>query len=624
MKCPPIACKIAVMFIFFVLPATILCGQESVSRKIFDSICNEVLKSLSNDVHASQRYLDNLMAKGEPLSDIQRARLAYLQMRIINANGTGGIFRSSGIQNPSGGMALQDSLQFYSRRYLERSMPDMAIPLLMRALDILPVNSPDADHAGIELCEAYRQKQEYKKGIELIGYMLERQAPLTDRNRAYAYNRMAALYNESCHPVRSYTDSVFKYSLLCKDLSERTGNKPDLAASQNELAYQYTRRKDYNKAMELSQQAVSNFLASGLPFYAMNALINQSNIFIHIKDYGSALRSLEEATRLAPLWENRNLYLRLYMQYANIYTATGDYRVASEFLRLCIQLQSDFFKDRINSQIVEQSARYDLFVKEQKIREEQEKNEYKRKQIILLFILTIGLAFAIIISYFYFRQSKKVLIRQKMIGAVLETETNERRRIARDLHDGLGPLLSAINHYFQAFLDAKPENRESIQARLQTVISDSIDEVSRISHNISPHVLEKHGLMTALNNLMAPLTAQGRYEVLFTSGLEERPDPKTELTVYRCITELLNNTMKHAEAKRITLDIRRSGNQLLIHYSDNGKGFDITSGNQSGMGLHNIRNRVESSGGSLLMDSSRNTGILVNITIPVLSWTRSG
>ncbi|MCX6285141.1 MAG: ATP-binding protein [Bacteroidetes bacterium] len=140
--------------------------------------------------------------------------------------------------------------------------------------------------------------------------------------------------------------------------------------------------------------------------------------------------------------------------------------------------------------------------------------------------------------------------------------------------------------------------------------------MSRISHNISPHVLEKHGLMTALNNLMAPLTANGKYEVVFNSKLEQGLSPETELTVYRCITELLNNTMKHAEASRISLDIRHSGNQLLILYADNGKGFDTVSVKKSGMGLNNIRNRVESSGGRLSMESSPDAGILVNITIP--------
>jgi two-component system NarL family sensor kinase len=447
--------------------------------------------------------------------------------------------------------------------------------------------------------------------------LLERPVPMTERNRIYAYSRLAALYNESGKPSESYTDSVFKYSLLCQELSKRIGDKPGLAASQNELSYQYNRKKDYSRALELSRQAVSNFISSGMLFYAMNALINQSKIYLGIGDYKAALRSIDHASSLAPVWENRNLYLRIYSQYAAVYTATGDYREAYEFLALSLRLQSDFFKDRMNSQIVEQSARYDLFIKEQKIREAQKKNEYSHRQIILLIILTVSLALAFVISFFYFKLSRKEAMRQKLTDAVLETEMNERRRIARDLHDGLGPLLSSINHYFQAFLDAKPESKDGIQARLQTVITEAIDEVSRISHNISPHILEKHGLVIALNNLMAPLTTNGRYEVIFTSRLEERVDPKTELTVYRCITELLNNTLKHAEATSITVDIRRAGNHLQVRYSDNGKGFDPSPGKRTGMGIPNITNRVESSGGTISMDSPPDAGILVCITIPV-------
>ncbi len=609
--------KSAAAFIALILLATSLHGQDRLSRAQFDSLCDKALGCLPADAGNALKILETLKTTGDPLSDVQLARLGYLQMKINEAAVTAKAERGNSAFAAAGPLTLGDSLQFYARHYLERSMPDMAIPLLMKALEVLPGNSGDADHARIELSEAYRQKQEYQKGIRLIEDMLGKTAPLSDRNRAYAYNRLAALYNESGNPAGIYTDSVFKYSLLCRELSERTGDKPGLAAAQNELSFQYIRKKDYGRALDLSRQAVSNFLSSGMPFQAMNALINQSNIYMRKGDYTAALGALQEATRLAPLWENRNLYLRIYRQYANVYTATGDYREASGFLALAIQLQSEFFSDRMNSQIVEQSARFDLFVKEQKIREEQKKNEFNHRQIILLIILIAALTLAFVISFSYLRLSRKGAIRQKLSGAVLETEMNERRRIARDLHDGLGPLLSAINHYYQAFLDAKPANREAIRERLQMVISEAIDEVSRISHNISPHVLEKHGLMTALNNLMAPLTAQGRYEVIFTSGLEQRLDTKTELTVYRCITELLNNTMKHAEAGRITLDISLSGNQLMVRYSDNGKGFDPARVKRTGMGLHNIRNRVESSGGTLALESSPDAGILVNITIPV-------
>jgi len=583
----------------------------------FDSLYDMAIVRLGKDRTAAMKCVETLSAATEPLSVIQRARLSYLQMKLKDTVGAGKRVPEIKTLPPPGSPGYTDSLPYYARWYLERSMPDMAIPLLMKALEILPVNSGDADHARIELCEAYRQKQEYHKGVTLIENLLERQSALTERNVAYAYNRLAALYNEWGKPAESCRDSVIKYSRLCLELSEKTGDKPSLAAAQNELSLQYLLRKEYLSALELSQRAVSNFLSCGMPFQAMNALILQSNIYLGQKQYRQALGALQEATGLAPLWENRNLYMRIYYQYASIYTTTGDYREAAGFLSLCLNLQTEFYGDRINNQIVEQSARFDLFVKEQRIKDEQKKNEYNHRQIIFLIIISITLILAFVFSLFYFRLKRQGDMKQKLIEAVVETENNERRRIARDLHDGLGPLLSAINHYFQAFLDAKPESRDAIRERLQTVISEAIDEVSRISHNISPHVLEKHGLMTALNNLMAPLTANGKYEVVFNSKLEQKLSQETELTVYRCITELLNNTMKHAEAVRISLDIRLSGNQLLIIYSDNGKGFDPASVKTSGMGLHNIRNRVESSGGTLSMESSPDAGILVSIIIPV-------
>jgi signal transduction histidine kinase len=417
-------------------------GQDQLSQREFDSLSHKAMANRNSNVATSYQCLETLNAAEKSLSDLQRARLGYLQMKVYDADSNSREHLKISAFTAPGSLSPKDSLQYYARRYLERSMPDMAIPLLMKALEILPANSEDADHATVELSEAYRQKAEYRKGIRMIMDLLAKPVTLSDRNRAYAWNRLAALYNETGSPAGSYTDSVFKYSMLCRDLAEKTGNKPDLAAAQNELSFQYTRRQDYNRALDLSHQAVSNFLAAGMHFQAMNVLINQSNIYVKKRDFRAAAGSLARATSLAPVWENRNLYMRIYLQYSTLYTAMDDCREAYGFLQLYLNLQNDFFKDRMNIQIVEQSARYDLFVKEQKIREEQKKNEYTRRQILLLAILTAVITLAFFVTYFYFRLSRKGAIRQKLVSAVLETETNERRRIARDLHDGIGPLLS--------------------------------------------------------------------------------------------------------------------------------------------------------------------------------------
>jgi signal transduction histidine kinase len=309
--------------------------------------------------------------------------------------------------------------------------------------------------------------------------------------------------------------------------------------------------------------------------------------------------------------------MRLYLQFATLSALTGNYKDAYDFMAISRDLQVDFFKDRINAQINEQSAKYDLLIKEQKINEARQKNEFHKKQLTFLIIILVILCIAFVLVFFYLKLKRKEGIKQQLIEAVVETEERERKRIARDLHDGLGPVLSAINHYFQAYLDARDNDRENIQLKLQQVISGSIDEVSRISHNISPYVLENHGLITALNNFITSFSNNDRITINFNCDFTERFDLKKELTVYRCITELLNNTMKHAEATRITLNITRRENVLYVAYSDNGNGFNTSLSKPEGMGLYNIKNRVESFGGRLVIESSHKKGIMATIDLPI-------
>jgi signal transduction histidine kinase len=196
--------------------------------------------------------------------------------------------------------------------------------------------------------------------------------------------------------------------------------------------------------------------------------------------------------------------------------------------------------------------------------------------------------------------TEKKEIQQKMLETVILTEEKERKRLAGDLHDGLGPVLSAVNLYFQAYLDAPEIQKPEIEIRLKQKIENAIADVSRISHNISPHILEKFGLITALDNFINQIRLTEK--IKFSTNFQKinRFDLKAELTIYRTITELINNTLKHAFA------------------SDNGKGFDIKQidENQKGIGLNNMKNRVNSLNGKISINSSKNTGITVEISLP--------
>lgn len=594
-------------------------GQQFEKGFEFDSIYSKGIEAVDSNPDASKKYLKKLEDHKKELSLIQQAQTNYLRLKVIYADTNAVKALNNRMFTAPDSLGHTDALIYSARKYLEKSMPDKAIPLLMEALDTLNAGSEKADYCNISLCEAYRQKQEYVKGIEMLNEILSRESPVADLNRAYAYNRLAAIYGDWGISKFNIADTIAKYSELCISLSEKINSKANMALSQNELSVQIRRKKRYDEALELSLKAVKNFDEAGMFYSEMNALINLSIIYIKTKEYDLALQAVVNATNLCNIEENRNLFMRLYLQFSEIYQATGNYKEAYEFLGLSRLLLSDFYRDRISTQINEQSAKYDLFTKEQKIREGEQKNEFHKKQLVFLVIILIILSVAFVLSFFYFRLKRKDFIKQKLIEAVIQTEEKERKRIASDLHDGLGPLLSAAKLYFQAYIDAEDaEDKADIESRLISIIDSAIDDSSRISHNISPHILEKYGLKIALENFIGEMNISKNIKCDLACEKFNRFDLKVELTIYRTIMELIQNTIKHAKASKISMKIFVSEGMLHVQYEDNGIGFSADEGMdvKQGMGLINIKNRIHSLEGIVIFDNRQSEGMKAYIKIP--------
>lgn len=220
-------------------------------------------------------------------------------------------------------------------------------------------------------------------------------------------------------------------------------------------------------------------------------------------------------------------------------------------------------------------------------------------------------------------QEKKIA-QQKTLEAVILTEERERKRLAADLHDGLGPVLSAVNLFFQAYIDAGDKaSKAPIEIRLKAAIDTAIDDVSRIAHNISPHILEQFGLVKALENFTNTLAANGSIRFAADFGDIGRFDLKRELTLYRTLTELIHNTIKHAGASLITIRCSTIDGVLTAEYGDNGRGFaggkTVEIGH--GMGLTNLQNRIQSLGGSIAVQSTPANGMSARIEIPLSDGT---
>jgi two-component system, NarL family, sensor kinase len=199
-------------------------------------------------------------------------------------------------------------------------------------------------------------------------------------------------------------------------------------------------------------------------------------------------------------------------------------------------------------------------------------------------------------------------------------EEQERIRLAKDLHDGLGGMLSGIKYSFTTMkgnLIMTPENQQAFE-RSMDMLDSSIREMRRVAHNMMPEALVRFGLDTALNDFCNDINQSGALKINYQSiGMEGVSiDQTTAITLYRIVQELINNTMKHAKATTAIVQLTKSGGQLSVTVEDDGKGFDINLlKTNKGIGWTNIQNRVEFLKGKLDIRSKDGEGTSVQIEL---------
>jgi signal transduction histidine kinase len=213
---------------------------------------------------------------------------------------------------------------------------------------------------------------------------------------------------------------------------------------------------------------------------------------------------------------------------------------------------------------------------------------------------------------------------RKLLNAVIKTEESERKRFSKDLHDSIGPLLASINLYLSALAEpVSKEKKESILKVASETLAEALISVKEISNNLSPHVLSDFGLVKAIQSFVNKLKHSKSIEISFNSeNIDERVNEQIEVVIYRVITELIHNTIKHAKASNIEINLSKEGDILRLIYIDNGVGLDISKMSQedsTGMGLYNIFSRVRSLNGThKIQSSSKQKGMMAVIEVPLV------
>jgi signal transduction histidine kinase len=237
----------------------------------------------------------------------------------------------------------------------------------------------------------------------------------------------------------------------------------------------------------------------------------------------------------------------------------------------------------------------------------------------LLMFLLAGMLLFFVTSY------QKRLLRNKadvermkskhqldLFQSSIDAMEEERRRVSRDLHDEIGAALSMLRlqvGQINFSKDSSTENTEKLVSGSKQLIDNTIENVRRISNDMLPHGLEEFGLKYAIESLCDKIEEASPLDIQLNAENLTRLENRMELTIYRILQELLNNTIKHAKATEVKIEFITDNQKLTLVYQDNGQGFDLEKIRKNGLGLKNIESRVSMIHGQLTYNATVSNGM---------------
>ncbi|TXJ28743.1 MAG: sensor histidine kinase [Chitinophagaceae bacterium] len=350
--------------------------------------------------------------------------------------------------------------------------------------------------------------------------------------------------------------------------------------------------------------------------------------------YTLAKAELDSGVNIAQKEINADALGNLYRSYSIFYFMQGKIKEGGNYSFKYDSLISTTNLKELNFYTEELETKYSVEKKEEQIKTQQSVIRQKNMLNYVFSISAIILLIALILAWRNYKIRRKIqqqriteLETEKQLAAteaVLKGEEQERTRLAKDLHDGLGGMLSGIKHSLSNMkenLIMTPDNARAFERSID-MLDSSIREMRRVAHNMMPEVLVRYGLNTALKEFCNEIDRSGVINTSYQAiGMDKIEIEQTiAITIYRIVQELVNNSIKHAAAKNVLVQVHAAEQEklLTVTVEDDGKGFDTAALKQSsGIGWSNIQNRIEFLKGKVDIVSSPGKGSSVLIEINV-------
>lgn len=481
--------------------------------------------------------------------------------------------------------------------------------------------STDYNNVGL----VYGKMSKYEKALEYYRLSIQNSTPSDDKS--YPIGNIAEIYLEL-----EMWDSMKVYANQCYEINVQLNEPRGIAYSEWLRASAAFAMKDFSLAESAGAEAIKIYQTYPEKVLMLDAYYILAKAQMEKGKFNEAIKNAELALNLATELDNYEFKSIGYELLSGLYEKENKLKKALSYHKL-FKVSEDSLSSRIETeQLNEITIKYESAQKNEQIatqKIELAKQEIQSNRLIG------GIGLLTVLSVLYFirlrnnekiSQQEKQIQKQKIIqlekekkilsmNRMLEGQESERKRIAQDLHDGLGGLLATIKVKF-GIIQKEIAALESLNVYQQTssMIDDACTEVRKIAHNMMPDSLTKLGLVEAVRDI-AEYTSDTDIKVinLGLHGLSETQ----EIMLYRVIQEFLNNTRKHAMATQIIIQFSSDEMNSIIYLEDNGKGFDMLTDTKSrGLGLKSMESRINFLGGTFELDSVRGVGTTLQIYIP--------
>lgn len=640
---------LTILFCIFLSSKT--SAQES---KMVDSLLS-LLQRVENDSNKVNLLYE--LSEQYDLSDLEKAKDYIFKAKQLSQK-----------LNYSAGILRFNKRMMYVHAVLNHN--DSAIWYGKQILEIASAqkNNYQIGVALFNLGERYNYKSDYETGLK---YMLQGQKKLEESDippatKAVINGSIAATYLM----MKDYKKSIL-FGKQAMAIERKLDNSVPLTGTLINLASAYTELKQYNEAEKayseimalvknnnnksyevlalLGRIDLSNRLnnVEDIKMYAERALVvsNQLNDNLNIMNsmQGLSVYNLRSGNLIqAKEWSINGLEISNKFNYVEqkasiletlsfISFAEHDYSNGYKYANEASSIRSGIFTESLAEKQANLREKYETEKKETQIQLQHASIKQKNLLNYILLGSILGLILITLLSYRNYKQKQRIqktkiseLEAEKHLLAtqsLLKGQEDERNRMAKDLHDGLGGMLSGVKLQLGAMkgnIILTNENAALFNNALDK-LDQSISEMRRVAHNMMPEALLKLGLQQALQDYCEGVNVSTSHSIITEFyGLEKRMSITIEVNIYRIVQELVNNSIKHSEASKILVQVMRRDQALNITVEDNGKGFDSSNWKEKPTaGLQNILSRINYLGGTIDISSfpDKGTSVYVECTI---------